>query len=118
MVARSVARRRRVVALLKAISDLQKGDLLAVLELDELTPLQEFGENHIISKGEDGRLVLTPGWPPAPKSLKHRARTGNDLATILEQKLVSILGIGEVFVPSYQKRRRGNDLGGRAFEFE
>jgi hypothetical protein len=110
----SVARRRRIITLLNAILDLQEGDLLAVLELDRVTPLTELGENDTFQVGEDGKIVWTPGTPPPPKSLKHRAQTGKDLAHILEDHLNSVLVFGEVSVPSYKKRKRGKkELGGR-----
>jgi hypothetical protein len=38
-------RKKRVIALLNAISDLHEGDLHAVLELDKFTPLEDFGPN-------------------------------------------------------------------------
>src|SRR6266567_4443949 len=100
----SAARRRRIITLLNAISDLQEGDLLAVLELDRVTPLMEFGENDTFQVGEDGKIVWTPGTPPPPKSLKHRARTGKDLARILEDHLNSVLVFGEVALPAVGKR--------------
>ena len=115
MVARESSRRRRVIALLNAIADLQEGDLLAVLDLDGFTPMVEFGEKDRFEY-KNGKIVVTPGWPPAPKSLKHRARTGKDLARILEWQLISTLGFGEARLTSYQKLRRGKDLGGRVFE--
>ena len=112
----TAAARRRVTTLLNAIADLQEGDLLAVLELDRITPLIEFGENDMFELGEDGKIVFMPGWPPAPRSLKDRARTGEDLARILEQHLMSALVLGEVKLMTYQKHNRGKkELGGRRF---
>jgi len=108
MVARESSRRRRVIALLNAISDLQEGDLLAVLELDERTPMIELDRLEL----KNGKMVIKPD---KPKSLKHRARTGKDLGRILEWQLISILGLGEAELPSYPKLRRGKDMGGRGF---
>ena len=70
----SAAARRRVITLLNAIADLQEGDLLAVLKLDQVTPLIEFGENDMFELGEDGKIVYTPGWPPAPTDISRSAR--------------------------------------------
>jgi hypothetical protein len=106
--------RRRVVNLLNAISDLSEGDLLAVLELDSIVPLREFGENDTFSLGQDGEFIHTPGWPPPPRSLMHRAQTGQDLSRILEHQLLSVLVFGEGMVPSHMKARRAkNEIGGR-----
>jgi hypothetical protein len=110
-------RKKRVTTLLNAIADLHEGDLLEILELDRMRPhlMAEFGENdtfHI----EDGNIVHTPGWPPPSKSLKHRVRTGEELARILEHHLMSILVAGELALPSCQKYRKGKqELGGRGF---
>jgi hypothetical protein len=76
----------------------------------------ELGENDTFQVGEDGKIVWTPGTLPPPKSLKHRAQTGKDLARILEDHLNSVLVFGEVAVPSIGKRRRGKkELGGVRF---
>jgi hypothetical protein len=112
----SKAKRRRVVNLLNAISDLQEGDLLAVLHLDGIVPLGEFGENDTFSLGQDGEVIHTPGWPPPPRSLKDRVRTGKDLSRILEHQLLSVLVFGEVEVPSYMKSERDErEIGGRSW---
>ena len=112
----SAAARRRVITLLNAIADLQEGDLLAVLKLDQVTPLIEFGENDMFELGEDGKIVYTPGWPPAPRSLKDRARSGEGLGRILEHHLMSVLVLGEGQLMTYQKHKRGKkELGGRTF---
>jgi hypothetical protein len=107
-------RRSRVIALMNAVSDLHEGDLLAVLKLDQVTPMREFGENDRFTV-DDGRVIHLPGFPPPRKSLKHRAHTGKHLARILEQHLMWVLTFGEVSLVSYQKRRRKNELGGRGF---
>jgi len=108
-------RMRRVTALLNAISDLRAGDLRAVLELDLVTPLCEFGENDIFELNKDGKIVHIPGHPPPPKSLKDKVRTGERLARILENQLREIMAMGEGMLPSSRKNRRGKDFGGRTF---
>jgi hypothetical protein len=112
----SSAARRRVVDLFYAIAKLHRGDLLAVLELDRCTPLIDFGKNDIFQLDKNGKVIHTRVGP-APKSLKHRAQTGADLARIMEEQLYSMLGFGEAFLPTVGKRRMGKELGGRAFKW-
>jgi hypothetical protein len=90
--------------------------LRAVLKLDECTPLIDFGDDDTFKLTDDGAIICTPGWPPPPKSLKHRARTGEALARILEHQLMSILSFGEGVLCTTRKVRRGDkELGGRRF---
>ena len=89
----STKRRKRVITLFNAISDLHEGDLHAVLDLDRCTPL--CGE---------------------PDSLEDRARTGEDLGRIMESHLHNILGFGEWALPFYIKRKRSKaEFGCREF---
>lgn len=110
------AKRSRVIALLNAISDLHEGDLSDVLELDRQTPLKEFGENDTSMKLPDGTVEHTPGFPPPPKSLKDRVRTGKQMGQILEAQLTWVMVFGEVIIPSIQKKPRAQrEMGGRQF---
>ncbi len=109
------AGKRRVITLMNAIADLHEGDLRAVLKLDRMTPLREFGENDSFTLDKNGRVIHLPGFSPPRRSLKHRAHTGKQLARILEQHLMEVLTFGEVELPSYQRPRRKNELGGRQF---
>jgi hypothetical protein len=70
--------KRRVIALCKAISDLHHGDLLTILELDRVTAMEDFGDNDMFTL-EGNKVIHMPGSPPPPKSLKHRAGTGEEL---------------------------------------
>jgi hypothetical protein len=68
-----VAKRRRVSALMNAIAGLRGGDLHAVLDLDKVAPLEDEG----------------------PATLDtNKARTGKELALILEDRLKTVLAIG------------------------
>jgi hypothetical protein len=68
-----IARRRRVVKFLNALADLRPGDLQLVLRLDEIVPMEEDG----------------------PASLRtDQARTGRELATVLQDRLGNILALG------------------------
>jgi hypothetical protein len=106
---------QRVTALCQAIADLHHGDLRKVLELDTLVPLEEFGENDIFKFADDGKSLIHIPIGPRPKSLKHRARTGEQLAHLLEDHLVQVMSFGEVTLPSTQRKPRRNELGGRIF---
>ena len=106
----------RVRNLLNAIANLCQGDLARVLELNQLTPMRDFGPNDSFHLSEDKKLIVIPGFPPPPKSLKHRVRTGTELGRILESHLNIILSIGEATLSSTKKRRRSKkELGGRRF---
>ena len=113
--AEKLAAERRVIRVLNAIADLNEGDLWLALELDEMTPLMEFGENDTFQL-KDGRLLYTPGYPSPPGSLMHKAKTGKALGRMLEQLLLATLGFGEAKLISWQKRnRKQEELGGRRF---
>jgi hypothetical protein len=95
-------RKMRVIALLNAISNLHKGDLHAVLELDSFIPLWEF---------EDEEFEQVPA---VLKSLRDRLRRGEDLARIYEDHLMQIMCLGETMVTSYPKLKRAKgEFGGR-----
>jgi hypothetical protein len=113
----SVKRRRRVIALLKAISDLHQGDLLSVLKLDVLAP-NYLWQTYTFQMADDGNAIfLIPGRPPASELAEHSVGTGEGLARGLEEYLVQILGFGEAVLPTYQKRKRAKqEIGGREFE--
>jgi hypothetical protein len=107
--------KRRVIALCKAISDLHHGDLLKVLKLNEYTPLKDFAANDVFRLAPDGKSLIHIPVGPRPRSLKHRARTGEQLARILENHLVQVMVFGETELPTVQRKPRRNELGGRVF---
>jgi hypothetical protein len=87
------ARRRRVNNLMNAIAELQTGDLEAVIDLDTVAPMEE-----------DGPSRLDP----------NEARNGRELAEILEDRLLTLLAVGEWGLCTGQrpreKRRRYAEL--------
>ena len=88
------AARRRVVALLNAISDLHEGDLHAVLKLDIAS---------LYDPDIHGDFLGT-------EALEFRG----DLGRLCEKHLMSVMVYGEVQLESDQKRRRAKKaLGGR-----
>jgi hypothetical protein len=89
-------RKQRVTVFLNALADLQRGDLLKVLKMDDMVPMVEPG------LGESA-------------SLRVRTRTGEDLSRIVEQQLVFILGLGEASLFTCGKPEWRNDLGARRF---
>jgi hypothetical protein len=68
-----LARRNRVISLLKAIKALRGGDLQAVINLDTVAPMEDEGP---------------ASWDT------NEARTGAELALILEDRLQTMLAIG------------------------
>jgi hypothetical protein len=91
-----VARRKRVIALLNAISNLHHGDLLSVLHLGKYVPMDEEG------LGDDPAL--------------HLARTGEELNRIVEDRLETIYCFGECFLPMEGKdSHERNELGAWRF---
>ena len=73
------AMKARVKTLLNAISDLHKGDLQTVLELDGTAPMELFGN-----------------------------KTGAELSQTYEQNLEEIMGLGEATQYLFYKNRRRN----------
>jgi hypothetical protein len=88
------ARRRRVNKLMNAVAELQTGDLEAVINLDAVAPMEE-----------DGPSRLDP----------NEARSGRELAEILEDRLIKLLAIGEWGLCTKQRPRENGELGGRMF---
>ena len=106
----SSAARRRVVDLLDAITNLHRGDLLAVLDLDSSTPLIEFGEEDTFELGKNGQVVHTPVGP-AKRSLSHRAQTGEHLARILEAQLTAVMAFGQMELQTIRRGHGGMNWG-------
>jgi hypothetical protein len=79
---------------MNAIAELQTGDLEAVIDLDTVAPMEE-----------DGPLRLDP----------NEARNGRELAEILEDRLMTLLAVGEWGLCTEQRPRENGDLGGRMF---
>jgi hypothetical protein len=91
-----VARRKRVIALLNAISNLRHGDLRPVLALGKYVPMDEE------ELGDDPAL--------------HLARTGEELGKIVEDRLETIYCFGECFLPMEGKdSHERNELGAWRF---
>jgi hypothetical protein len=113
---RSLSKRARVTALMNAISDLNEGDLLTVLKLNQSTPLIDFAPNDKFRLREDGTVEHVRGFPPPSKGLKHRIRTGNQLGRVLEHHLMAILVFGEIALRNIKKEPRAKrEIGGRHF---
>jgi hypothetical protein len=107
----------RVVALLNAISNLRKGDLLAVLSLDAQAPGIEWGPDDVLSLSDDGKgVIVTPGARPPPRSLANRMTTGEKLGRFLEQQLTQTMAYGEATRTVYYKDCLNKDELGN-FEF-
>jgi hypothetical protein len=68
-----LARRSRVIVLLNAIRALRAGDLQAVIDLDTIAPMEDEGP---------------ASWDT------NAARTGAELARILEDRLQTMLAVG------------------------
>jgi hypothetical protein len=91
-----VARRKRVTAVLNAISNLRRGDLLPVLALGKYVPMDEE------ELGDDPAL--------------HLARTGEELCKIVEGRLETIYAFGEGVLPMEGKDSHGqNEFGAWRF---
>jgi hypothetical protein len=104
---------RRVNALLNAIGDLRRGDLLKVLNLNnKIQSMPMSGADREFSLDKDVKLVVK-----VPKTMRDRACTGKELAHIVEDNLIEILMFGEVSLPTVMKDRKpgSTELGGRAF---
>jgi hypothetical protein len=105
------AAKRRVAAVLNAISNLHQGDLLAVLDLDEFVQGWHFDKGIVdeyFLNSQDGRESI--------KSLKAQVQTGEQLGRLLEAHLIQVMVFGEVQLPSWGKRRWKKALGGRRFD--
>jgi hypothetical protein len=88
------ARRRRVEHFLNAAASLRRGDLEAILKLEQVVPMEED--------------------PPACLQTND-AHTGRELASILEDRLVTILCLGAASLGRIDKSRTSGELGGRVF---
>jgi hypothetical protein len=86
------ARERRVKDFLNATSSLRRGDLEAALKLDRVVPMEE--DPHACLQTSD-------------------AHTGRDLASILEDRLVTILCLGAASLGRIETSRTSGELGGR-----
>jgi hypothetical protein len=96
------AQRQRVTALCNAISDLRRGDLHAVLELDTYAP----GEGLELAEFSDDIL-------------RGRVQSGEALGRLLENQLVEVMAYGEAILPPSTKRGRRSKscLGGTEFVY-
>jgi hypothetical protein len=79
---------------MNAVAELQTGDLEAVINLDTVAPMEE-----------DGPSRLDP----------NEAHTGRELAEILEDRLRTLLAVGEWGLCTKQRPRENDELGGRMF---
>jgi hypothetical protein len=86
------ARERRVTDFLNATASLRSGDLEAVLELERVVPMEED--------------------PPACRQAND-ARTGRELASILEDRLLTLLCLGAASLGRIEKPHANGELGGR-----
>jgi hypothetical protein len=94
MLKRLFARRKRVAEFLSATAALRSGDLEAILNLDQIVPMEE----------------------DAPACLETKqARTGRELAQILEHRLLTILALAEASMNGSERPRANGELGGRCF---
>jgi hypothetical protein len=86
------AKERRVKDFLNATALLRSGDLEAALKLDRVVPLEE---------------------DPLACMQTNDANTGRDLASILEDRLVTILCLGAASLGRIETSRSSGELGGR-----
>jgi hypothetical protein len=84
----------RVLRFMNAVADLRSGDLRFVLRLDEIVPMEEDG--------------------PATRQTD-QAGTGEGLAIILEDRLLTILAIGEHSLDCIERATESHELGRRRF---
>jgi hypothetical protein len=102
-VTNSLACKKRVLDLLNAISNLQKGDLQAVLGLDWFDFSQE--ELERFAKNEDDRRLF-------------QSSTGGEAAAVLEERLLTIYSLVEHLLPVSAKLNPGEkDLGDVEFDY-
>jgi hypothetical protein len=94
MLEEASAKERRVKDFLNATASLRSGDLEAALKLDRVVPMEED--------------------PPACQQTND-AHTGRDLASILEDRLVTILCLGAASLGRIETSRTSDELGGRVF---
>jgi hypothetical protein len=103
-----IAMRRRVAAVLNAISDLQEGDLLVVLDLDRYCMEVEYDVATFRIN------ILAPG---CSASLFHSLRSGEELAQIFEQQLMSVYYQADGTLDVYGKKHLNRkELGGAYFD--